>query len=140
MKGIKVKWTNDMLEMLRNEFPISFNRDLTTKLGVSMRTLIRKARELNIDKEDMFLESRREQITELARKAHPGQPTKGQKGWSVPGGERYRFKKGHVPAMKTNPDIVVKVRNKRNATIRLEKLRLKYGLRTMTKLKIKNFY
>ena len=140
MKGIKVIWTDDMLKTLKSEFPNSFNRDLATKLGVSMRTLIRKARELNIDKEDMFLESRREQITELARKAHPGQPTKGLKGWSVPGGEEFRFKKGHIPATKTNPDIVAKVREKRNATIRLEKLRMKYGLRTKTKLNIKNYY
>ena len=140
MKGVKVIWTDDMLEALKCEFSFSFNRDLASKLEVSMRTLIRKARELGLEKEDMFLESRREQITELARKAHPGQPTKGLKGWSVPGGEMFRFKKGHIPEMKTNPEIVAKVRDKRNATIRLEKLRLKYGLRTKTKLNIKNFY
>jgi len=140
MKGIKVIWTDDMLKILQNEFPSSYNRDLSAKLGVSIRTLIRKARELNIDKEEFFLESRRSEITEMARKAHPGQPTKGWKGWSVPGGEQYRFKKGHVPAMKTNKDVVAKVRDKRNDTIRLEKLRLKYGLRTMTKLRIKNFW
>lgn len=140
MKGIKVVWTDNMLEALKNEFPSSFNRNLATKLGVSMRTLIRKARELNLKKEEFFLESRRNEISEMARKAHPGQPTKGMKGWSVPGGEKFRFKKGHIPAMKINPDIVAKVRDKRNATIRLEKLRLKYGLRTKTKLKIKNFY
>lgn len=140
MKGIKVIWTAEMLETLRREFPSSFNRNLAAKLEVSMRTLIRKARALNLEKEEFFLESRRAEITEMARKAHPPQPTKGQKGWSVPGGEKFRFKKGHVPAMKTNPDVAAKVRDKRNATIRLEKLRLKYGLRTMTKLKIKNFW
>lgn len=140
MKGIKVIWTAEMLETLRREFPSSFNRDLAAKLEVSMRTLIRKARALNLEKEEFFLESRRAEITEMARKEHPPQATKGLKGWSVPGGEKFRFKKGHVPAMKTNPDVAAKVRDKRNATIRLEKLRLKYGLRTMTKLKIKNFW
>ncbi|EGK00478.1 hypothetical protein [Dysgonomonas gadei] len=140
MKGIKVIWTAEMLEILRREFPSSFNRDLAAKLEVSMRTLIRKARELNLEKEEFFLESRRAEITEMARKAHPPQSTKGLKGWSVPGGEKFRFKKGHIPAMKTNPDVAAKVRDKRNATIRLEKLRLKYGLRTMTKLNIKNYW
>ncbi|GAB6122318.1 hypothetical protein [Dysgonomonas termitidis] len=140
MKGIKVNWTEEMLEMLRREFSSSFNRDLAEKLGVSMRTMIRKARELDLEKEESFLESRRAEISEMSRKAHPPQPTKGLKGWSVPGGEEFRFKKGHVPAMKTNPEIAAKVRDKRNATIRLEKLRLKYGLRTMTKLKIKNYW
>lgn len=140
MKGKKVEWTAEMLGTLKNEFPSSFNRDLATKLGISMRTLIRKARELNVEKEESFLEKRRSQITEMARKAHPGQPTKGIKGWSVPGGEKYRFKKGHIPAMKTDPTLVAKVHAKRNDTIRLEKLRLKYGLRTKTKLKLKDFY
>ena len=72
MKGIKVVWTKDMLDILKSEFSTSFNRDLATKLGVSIRTIIRKARELNLDKEEFFLETRRNDITEMARKAHPG--------------------------------------------------------------------
>ena len=62
------------------------------------------------------------------------------KGWSVPNGEQFRFKKGNIPAMKTDPNIVAKVHKKRNDTIRLEKLRLKYGLRQKTKLNLKDFY
>ena len=61
-----------------------YNRELAKLLNVSVRSVIRKARELNIDKEPGFLEKRRDEITKMAIKAHPPQPTKGKKGWSVP--------------------------------------------------------
>jgi len=140
MKGIKTEWTEEMLLVLKTDFSISYNRELASRLGISVRTLIRKARELGIEKEGGFLEQRRSEITEMATKAHPPNKMKGVKGWCVVGGEKHRFQKGHIPAIKTNPDIVRKVTTKRNQTIRREKLRLKYGLRPATKLNLKNIY
>ena len=42
-----ITWTPEMIETLVAEFPFAYNRVLAKKLGISMRTLIRKARELN---------------------------------------------------------------------------------------------
>ena len=39
--------------------------------------------------------------------------------------------------MKTDPEVVKKVRSKRNETIRRERIRLKIGLKPLTKLKLK---
>ena len=134
-----IEWTAEMLETLNNKFPVTFNKELAEELGVSWRTLVRKARELGIEKEIGFLDKRREAITKMAQTARPENPTKGQKGWSVPGSEKYRFKKGHIPAMKTDSELVERVRQTRNETIRREKIRLKIGLEPMTKLKLVNY-
>lgn len=90
----RIEWDEQMVEILKDQFSTTFNRRLAEKLGVSMRTLIRKARELELDKEDDFLIKRRKEITLLSIKAHPENPKKGVKGWSVPNSENTRFRKG----------------------------------------------
>ncbi len=132
----KISWTQEMIDLLIAEFPYSYNKELAKKIGVSWRTLIRKARELNIEKEPGFLEKRRKEITEMAVKALPPQPTKGKKGWSVPNSEQTRFKPGQISIMKTNRDVVEKVTKKRNESIARDRRRLRLGLKQLTKLKL----
>lgn len=136
-KTTKVQWTSEMLEELIKEFSISYNNELSKKLGISSRTLIRKARELGLEKELGFLDKRRDDISQMARKARKPNKTKGVKGWSVPGSEKTRFKPGNVPAMKTDRKVVEKVRASRNATIARDKIRRKIGLSPLTKLRLK---
>ena len=133
----KITWTDAMLAELTILFPITFNKELARKMGISPRSLIRKARELCLEKEPGFLESRRSEIATMATEAHPPHPHKGQKGWCVPNSEQTRFKKGDVPAMKTRPEIVKKVHRKRNLTIKRDRIRIKYNLPRLTKLKLK---
>lgn len=59
-------WTPPMLTLLRALYPITFNRPLAATLGVSPSALIRKARELGIEKAPGFLERRRQCIKDLA--------------------------------------------------------------------------
>lgn len=132
----KIIWTQEMTDLIIAEFPVSYNRELAKKIGVSMSSLIRKARELGIEKEPMFLDKRREEITEMAIKALPPQPTKGRKGWCVPKSEQTRFMPGHIPAMKVNREVVDKVTKKRNETIARDRRRLRLGLKQLTKLKL----
>lgn len=136
----KIIWTSYMIDRLINEFPFRFNRILATDLNVSMRSLIRKARELNINKEPNFLEKNRDKITEMAIKAHPPHPHIGDSNWSVPNSEATRFQKGNISPMGTSHKVVRKCHKTRNETIRMEKLRLKYGLNQKTKLKLVNIY
>ena len=135
MKGQKTVWTAEMIDKLKSEFPYRFSRDIGKDLGLSIRTIIRKARELGLEKESEFLDTNRTEISKRAQEARPYNPTKGMKGWSVPGGEKHRFQPGHVP--QNNPE---KSRLTRNETIRKEKQRIKYGLPQKTKLKLTNIY
>lgn len=133
-----IEWTDQMIETITLKFATTFNRELAEELGVSMRTMIRKARELGLEKESGFLDKNRSEISKMAKESRGPNPTKGQKGWSVPGGEKYRFKPGNISRMKTDPELVERVRQKRNATIREEKFRIRVGLEQKTKLKLKN--
>ena len=134
-----IEWTDGMLATIKGKFATSYNRALAEELGVGWRTLVRKARELGLEKEDGFLEKRREEIKQMAKDSLPENPHKGKKGFVIPGGETHRFKKGHTPATKTNPELVARIQRKRNATIREERWRLSIGLRQKTKLNLKNY-
>lgn len=133
----KIEWTEEMLTRLRFNFPYAYNKYLALDLGVSVRTLIRKAREMGIDKEPSFLEKRRMEISRMAQAYAPPQPTKGVKGWSVPNSKATRFKKGNVPAIVTSPEVREKVRKSRLQLIEDERYRMANGLDRQTKLKLK---
>ena len=134
----KIRWTPEMIEQVKKEFPVSYNRALAKELNVSMRSLIRKARELGIQKEKDFLIKRKNEIQEMSREAHPPHPYKGVKGWHVPNSKATRFKPGNISAMKTNPDVVQKVRKKRNETIARDRRRIRLGLSPLSNLKLKS--
>ena len=111
-KGIV--WTPRMLKLLQDYFPTMFNKPLAKWIGVSERSLIRKARELGLNKVDGFLDKRRADIQDLAADAlrrgyRSGRITGGfQKGvHNNPAGE---FKPGHKESPETKA--------KRSASIR----------------------
>lgn len=134
-----IEWTDEMLSTIRAKFATAYNKELAEELGVSWRTLVRKARELGLEKEAGFLDKRRGEITKMAQVARPENPTKGQKGFVIPGGEKYRFKPGHTPAIKGNRELIDRVHRTRNATIREERWRLSIGLGQRTKLRLINY-
>ncbi len=136
-KRYKINWTPEMITKVKAEFPTRYNKELAEQLNVSWRSLVRKARELGIEKEEGFLENRKSEIQAMAREAHPPHPFKGVKGWCVPNSEQNRFRKGQVSRMKTDPELVQKVRAKRNATIARERRRMQLGLSPLTKLRLK---
>lgn len=51
----RIYWNGDMLSLLRREFPTTLNEELAGMLGVSLRTMIRKARELGLTKDPKWL-------------------------------------------------------------------------------------
>jgi hypothetical protein len=134
-----IEWTDEMIDIISSKFATSFNRELAEELGASMRTMLRKARKLGLEKETEFLNKNRKEISRMAKESRRPNSTKGQKGWSVPGSEKYRFKPGHVPAMKDNPELIQRVHQKRNETIKNEKFRLRIGLKQKTKLRLINY-
>lgn len=64
-----IKWTPQMLKLLTDFFPIMFNKPLAKWIGVSQRTMLRKARELGLQKQEGFLDKRRKDISRLAGEA-----------------------------------------------------------------------
>lgn len=91
----RIHWSTAMLDYLRRHFPTTLNEELAGCLGVSPRTLIRKARELGLEKDPQWLsqiwEERRRMAHAIAnRKGNPGCFKKGER--RNPAGE---FKKGH---------------------------------------------
>lgn len=131
-------WTPELIEKLKAEFPVRMTPELVREWGISLRTIIRKARELGINKADNFHELNQTKINELISKNLPPNPykgLKGLKGWTVPGGEKFQFKKGELP--KIDYEKALKTRLE---TIRKEKMRLKYGLKQKTKIKLVNFH
>lgn len=136
MKGKPTEWTPEMIEKLEGEFPNRFSIDIAKELGLSIRTIIRKARGLGLKKEPSFLENKREQIQARAKKNMPPNPNKGNKDFRIPNSERFQFKKGQ-PRPKVDYQKISVTRHK---LIEKEKLRLKYGLPQKTKLKLVNIY
>ena len=130
----KITWTDEMLAMLDKQFPNCFNDQLAKRLKVSVRTVIRKARERGLKKVEGFEWSPKANLRR--RKNMPENPHKGKKGWTVPGGEAHQFGPGNPPP-KLHPQTRKKAVRKRNETIKREKLRLKYGLKPETKLNLK---
>ena len=135
-KGIKIIWTDWMLDIIKNKFATEYNKYLAIETGVSLRSLIRKARELGINKEPRFPEIRKMTISAWAQAAKADNKNKGRKGWCVPNSEAYRFKKGHVSPMNL-PEIRKKVSNSRLNRIADERLRIELGLPQLTKLNLK---
>lgn len=136
-QGIKIVWDQEMIDRLKKKFPTEYNKYLAIEIGVSIRTLIRKARELGIDKEPGFLEIRRDEISRLATAFRSPNPTKGLKGWSVPNSEASRFKPGNISPMSTSQTVRDKVRKTRLKTIADERYRIREGLDQETRLKLK---
>ena len=132
MRGHRTIWTDAMLERLQAEYPVRYNRDLARDLGVSLRTLIRKARELGIEKEPDFIANRLEDIERRAKRAAAKVPRPYMKGRRT--NLKNEFKPGHKESAETKRKRIAALKD---AAYR-DKVRLKYGLPQRTKWPIKN--
>lgn len=133
----KIEWTEAMLELLDRQFANCFNDTLAKRLKVSVRTMIRKARERGLKKVEGFEWSPK--VTRRRMRNMPTNPHTGKKGWSVPGGEKHRFGATNPPP-KIHPQTYKKIGRMRKETIKREKLRVKYGLKQETNLRIGSPY
>lgn len=93
--SVRIAWSKTMLDYLRRHYATTINQDLADWLGVSMRTVIRKARELGLEKDPAWM--RRMSVSHgkeghivSRHRGYPGRFPKGVR--SNPDGE---FKPGH---------------------------------------------
>lgn len=86
-------WNADMIATITRYYPTTFNEELAGILGVSLRTMIRKARQLGLTKDKTWLSN---VWNERRQWAHSASKIKGYPGSFKPGneiGKEYRFKK-----------------------------------------------
>ena len=104
------QWTPQMLKLLTTFFPTMFNTPLAKWIGVSLRTMLRKARELGLEKQEGFLDMRRKEINQMAGEAlkkvdNPSRFKKGER--FCP---EYEFKKGHKESQETKEKRIAAMR------------------------------
>lgn len=91
--SVRIFWSKDMIDMLIRDFPHTLNSELSGYIGVSPRSIVRKARELGLVKDAKWLSG----IWDERRlMAHASSKRKGYPGAFRPGneiGKEYRFKK-----------------------------------------------
>src|SRR3972149_4464350 len=134
MKGLKTVWTKKMIEKITKDYPVRFTMEIAKELHLSYRTIIRAARQFGINKDPGFLEINKDKIQALAKAALPENPNKGNKNFRIANYEAHQFRPGQKQ-LNINYSLI---HEKRNATIRKERLRLKYGLPPQTKLRLKD--
>lgn|GEM_PF-294710 len=94
--SLRIYWSRQMLDEIIRYFPTMINEELAGMLGVSQRTLIRKARELGLEKDKEWLLKKWDEHRMVAhviskKKGYPGAFRKGEH--AHPEGE---YKKGHT--------------------------------------------
>lgn len=135
-QGKKINWTPDMLNVLTSRFPREFNKDIANSLGVSWRSVVRKAREMGLEKTEDFHKLTGKERGRRAKKSRTHNPAQMGPGFVIPNSEKHRFKKGHTPATARNPELVKQIHQKRNELIKRERLRIKYGLPRLSNLNL----
>lgn len=133
----KIDWTPEMISELTRRFPVDFNKDIAADFGISWRSVVRKARELGLEKKQGFLEENRQDIVKKLMKVRKPNPKQQGKGFVIPNSEKYRFKKGHTPRIVWDEELKDRIHKKRNETIARERIRIKYGMQRLTKLNLK---
>lgn len=63
--AVRIYWSDTMLRTLREHFSDTKNADLAVELGISQRTVVRKARELGLEKSPNFTRALNEQNLKL---------------------------------------------------------------------------
>lgn len=81
---LRIYWSGNMISILQRHFPNTKTKEVAEMLGVSSRTVIRKARELGIEKDKDFVQSVWRENNLVAQVA-------------ARKSEKARWEKGHVP-------------------------------------------
>ena len=96
--------TSDML-WLKNNYPHMRTEICAMKLGISLRSCIRLARKLGVEKTEQFMRDRQAITARRAKESHLRNgtyPKKGVVNANIAKGAPFRFKPGHVSHRKKN--------------------------------------
>jgi hypothetical protein len=85
---------------LKLNYPHMRTEICTLKLGISLRSCVRIARKLGVEKTLQFMKECQAFTTRKAKESHLRNGTYPPKGFIIPGSEKYRFKPGHSSTRK----------------------------------------
>ena len=139
MKGKKTIFTSEQERWMREHYAITMNRECANHLGTSMRTMIRYARELGLEKDPDFVRELWRDNCKLMADANRGEGNRGKINllkYGVP----FRFKPGTTNVQRLGVEggrkRLAKAHARRNETIRKERLRINWGLPQRTKMRL----
>ena len=81
----RIFWNRDMVDILKQYFPVKKNEEVAEMIGVSQRTMIRKARELGLQKDKGFMNQVWDENRKMAHLVNKVRRNSGM------------IKKGHIP-------------------------------------------
>lgn len=132
--------TDQQEAWLQKHFKHTKNEDIAEKFGVSPRSVNRLAEKRGLTKSRQFIRKTQLDAAAAANKSNRINGTYPPKGYQIPGGEAFRFKKGERPidrlGAKRNAERIARCAQSRKETFRLERARALYGLPRQTKLKV----
>lgn len=138
-KGVnRLHWNSAMINKLHDLFPVMKTEDLAIDLGVSPRTVVRKARELGISKDPQWLSDVWEENRRLAQTINRIHPNKGSENF-VKLGAAHRFKPGHPP-VQLSEEAKLRLHRRKAAIIRENTRRRKKGLPKLTQKEKEQWY
>lgn len=135
----KITFTDEQRDWFVAHFSTTLNKDCAEHLGVSMRTMIRFARELGLEKDTAWLHDVFMERCAMAQQANKGEGNKGVVNL-LEYGKAYRFKKGETSRQRLGDERekerIRKSAATRRETLRKERMRVNWGLEQQTRLKI----
>ena len=138
MKGRKTTLTPDEHQYLINNFPELPNIEVARHLNLSVRTVVRLARQEDLTKSEAFWQRCREKTAQASHIYHILHPM--PKGFVIPNREKRQFRKGESPRDRLSPEQYeqwqTNLHNSRRTTIKSERRRILFGLPQRTKLKL----
>ena len=139
-KFTPIALTDEQEAWFQKHFKHTKNEEIAQRLGISVRSVTRKASKMGLQKTKQFIRKCQLNAAQKANESNRINGTYPPKGYKIPNGEQYRFKKGERPidriGAKREAERISKSAESRRATFKLEKARALYGLPRQTKLKV----
>ena len=132
--------TDEQEAWLQKHFKHTKNEEIAERFGISPRSVTRLARKRGLKKSQQFLTKVQLDAAAAANRSHLINGTYPPKGYRIPRGEEFWFKKGETNVdrfgVEKNAERIAKCAQSRRETYRLEKARALYGLPRQTKLQV----
>lgn len=124
--SIRIYWNPSMVSYMKENFATTKNEDLAISLGVSPRTVTRKAREMGLQKDPDWVHQLWVENTKIAHAVNRIHPNAGIRNLSM-FGKKTRFKQGHEH-IKLTDEQMARMQRRRVATLKENIRRGKKGL------------
>ncbi len=135
----KMTPTDEERAWMESHFAHTKNEDVALRLGVSLRTAVRLAREMGLEKGAEFVRAMQANAATHAARANRGEGNSGKVNL-LKYGEAYRFKPGVGGKDHVSPEAWPGIRRRgaetRKRTIKAERRRVAFGLEQKTALRV----